>query len=109
MGTITLKVKDFSPFPGTRKIDEGKNAHSGEQFREEWLIPKYQEAKKVKTKLLVDLDGTIGFGTSWLEEVFGGLARIYSPEEVLSIIEFKTEEEPYLEEDIKHYIKHANG
>jgi len=107
MDNIIIRVKDFSIVPGTRKKDEGKNAHSGEEFREDYLIPKFKEAIKDKKKLTVNLDGTIGYGTSWLEEVFGGLARNFGKAQVNSILEFISEEEPYLIDDIKHYIEHA--
>ena len=75
MDSITLFVKKFSITPGSRYKEEGKKAHSGEEFREECLEPKFYEAEKNDVNLIVNLDGTIGYGTSWLEEVFGGLAR----------------------------------
>lgn len=107
MDSITVKVKDFSKTPGSRYRDEGKKAHSGQEFREDILSPKFKEALDKKVKIFVDLDGTIGYGTSWLEEVFGGLARTFGFEKVLDILEFKSEEENYLVDDIKQYIKDA--
>ena len=107
MDNINLKVVEFSKVPGSRERDEGRYAHSGEEFREDYLVPKYEEAIAKKVKLIIDLDGTIGYGTSWLEEVFGGLVRMYNLEDVKSTIEFISKEEPYLIEDIKHYIEDA--
>jgi len=107
MDDIKIKVSDFSIVPGSRKRDEGKNAHSGEEFRIDYLIPKYLEAIEHKIKLIVDLDGTIGFGTSWLEEVFGGLVRTYNKADVKKTLDFVSNEEPYLIDDIKHYIEDA--
>lgn len=107
MDNITIKVSDFSIVPGSRKKDEGKNAHSGEEFRVDYLIPKYIEAIDKKVKLIVDLDGTIGYGTSWLEEVFGGLVRAYDKRSVQKTLDFISVEEPYLIDDIKHYIEDA--
>ena len=57
---------------------------------------------------MVDLDGTIGYGTSWLEEVFGGLARKFGVKRVMDKLLFKSEEEPYLIEDILGYIEDAD-
>lgn len=74
MDNIILNVRDFSISPGTRKRMRGKNAYSGEEFREDFMIPKFKEAVEGKIKLIIDLDRTIGYGTSWLEEVFGGLS-----------------------------------
>ena len=103
---LIIKVKDFSITPGSRYKDEGD--FSGEEFRESILEPKFEEALRIKAKIIIDLDGTIGYGTSWLEEVFGGLARKYGSEKILEIIDFKSDEEPYLVNDIKEYIKNAN-
>ncbi len=107
MDNITIFVKDFSITPGSRELDEGKKAHSGEEFRQKYLEPAFNTILQKKGKLIVNMDGTIGYGTSWLEEVFGGLSRIYGKEDVLSKLEFVSEEEPYLIEDIIDYIKNA--
>lgn len=107
MDSIKIQVKDFSITPGSRYRDEGKNAHSGQEFREDYLESKFLEASQNNKKLLVNLDGTIGYGTSWLEEVFGGLARKYDKAQVQNTLEFISEEEPYLIEDINEYIKDA--
>lgn len=107
MDNITIKVSNFSKTPGSRYRDEGKKAHSGEEFREDILEPAFKQALEKNEKILVDLDGTIGYGTSWLEEVFGGLARLHGHEKVLKILNFKSEEEDYLIGDIKQYITDA--
>ena len=103
---MTLKIaEEFSDVPGPRSREEG--AHSGEEFRQERLKPKFDQAEASRQKLLVDLDGGFGYATSFLEEAFGGLAREYSPERVLKVLEFKSEEEPYLSSDIERYILEA--
>jgi hypothetical protein len=58
-------------------------------------------------RLLVDLDGTEGYATSFLEASFGGLARRFEPAEVLSILQLKSEDEPYLIQEIQRYISEA--
>lgn len=63
-------AKDFSPFPGGRY--RRMSTHSGEEFREDVLLP----ALKSSTETVnVDLDGVRGYGSSFLEEVFGGIVR----------------------------------
>lgn len=110
MDKLTLFVKDFSRTPGTRYRDEGEKSHSGQQFREEYLKPSFDKVLSGEfDKLIINLDGTIGYGTSWLEEVFGGLTRELDPELVLKKIEFISEEEPYLIDDIIQYINDAKG
>lgn len=61
--------RDFSKHPAGRYRDDGPN--SGQRFREDFLVPALREADEV----LVVLDGTRGFGSSFLEEAFGGLIR----------------------------------
>lgn len=102
----TIKIaKEFSISPGSRSPDEGD--FSGQEFRENILIPKFREILKSGDTLILDLDGTLGYGTSFLEEVFGGLAREFSIDEVLKFVMIKSDEEEYLIDDIKDYIRDA--
>lgn len=105
MDKLKILIKDFSKTPGSRYRDEG--IFSGEEFREEVLEPVYKQAIDKGHKITIVLDGTIGYGTSWLEEVFGGLARNFNKSDVLKTLEFISEEEPYLIDDIKGYIANA--
>jgi hypothetical protein len=100
-------VKDFSYAPGPRYIREGKN--SGEQFRRELLTPAIKEAISKKQKLTVDLDGTAGYGRSFLEESFGGLIREdkLDYQSVLDILEVVSHEQPSHKEKIYGYLKQA--
>ncbi|MEI7583084.1 STAS-like domain-containing protein [Runella sp.] len=107
MDNLEVYVKEFSITPGSRYRTEGEKAHSGQEFREEFLEPKFLNVKDSDKKLIVNLDGTIGYGTSWLEEVFGGLARKYGHKLVSEKLEFISEEEEYLIDDIKQYIANA--
>ena len=107
MDNITIYIKDFSITPGSRYRDEGKKSHSGQEFREDFLEPNFKKIIDTDKKIIVNLDGTIGYGTSWLEEVFGGLARQYGNDVVGEKLLFISEEEPYLIDDIKQYIKDA--
>jgi hypothetical protein len=64
---------DYSDRPGGRFEWEGKN--SGERFREEVLVHRYRHARDHDVMLVVDLDGTSGYASSFLEEAFGGMIR----------------------------------
>lgn len=104
---IEIKISvDFSNTPGGRYIEECPN--SGQQFRNDILEPKYIEAKEKNEKILVDLDDCYGFPISFLEEAFGGLARKYPKDNLLNIIEIKSEDQPSLIEKIQQYIKEVN-
>ena len=104
---MTLSVaREFSSVPGPRSRDEGP--FSAEQFREELLHPRFKKAEEAGETLVVDLDGGCGYATSFLEEAFGGLAReLSSPEMVLKVLEIKSDEEPYLCDDVTTYIVEA--
>ena len=60
-------------------------------------------------KLKIDLDGGYGYGSSFLEEAFGGLIRDLDEDykQALEIIQIKSNDEPSLIEDITKYIKDA--
>jgi len=100
-------VRDFADTPGPRSREEGE--HSGEQFLEEVLPPKFEEALRTNQELTVDLDGTEGYATSFLEASFGGLARKFDPARVLKVIHIKSDDEPHLVEEVRKYIADANA
>lgn len=62
-------ARDFSRAPAGRYASDGP--FPGESFRDGHLIPALREYDDVT----VDLDGTAGYGSSFLEEAFGGLIR----------------------------------
>lgn len=105
---IFLNVgNDFSKTPGPREIWEGD--FSGELFRTACLEPAVRDAIEKNGILFIDLDGTAGYGTSFLEESFGGLIRKcnYQYDQLIDHLEFKSDEEPYLIEDIMEYLRDA--
>ena len=97
-------AQDYTKTPGGRFINEGK--FSGEDFREKILRPKFEQAKLEKTSLLIKLDGGYGYATSFLEEAFGGLARVTKDKDILNI-KFESLEEPSLIPKIKGYMEAA--
>ena len=70
---MTLRVKDYAVAPGGRYRKDGP--FSGEQFRDDILVPKLLAAADRNEEVVVELDGVAGYGSSFLEEVFGGLIR----------------------------------
>lgn len=108
MEKIKISVlKDFSPTPGPRYIHEGK--FSGELFRQQVLFPKVSDALEKNLRFEVNLDGTAGYGTSFLEESFGGLIRIHglSHKRILELMTIISFEEDYLIDDVNEYLKDA--
>lgn len=103
MNYIFLSVcREFSHSPGSRYIADGPN--SGEEFLKKLLEPKFLEAREKSTVLVVNLDGAIGYATSFLDGSFGELARKYGAKEVLQTLELICHDEPPLIHEIKGYI-----
>lgn len=96
--------KDFSEFPAGRFASDGK--FSGEKFREKLLLPALEQFKKIR----ILLDGTKGYGSSFLEEAFGGLVRKhdYSSDELLTVFEFESQDKSLIEE-IQEYLSTAKN
>ena len=69
----TIRVADSVRAPGGRYEKDGP--HSGEWYRETVLRPALEQAIGSGEELVVELDGTSGYGSSFLEEAFGGLVR----------------------------------
>lgn len=95
-------AENFSKFPAGRYKSDGK--YTGEHFRDDCLIPELQASKK----LTIYLDGVAGYGSSFLEEVFGGLVRknIFSKDELDKKIILKTED-TLLKIEITSYMDDA--
>ena len=98
-------AKEYTKTPGGRFKKEGD--YSGEDFRDTILIPAYNEAIENNEVLRINLDGGYGYGSSFLEESFGGLVRKLGKVDA-NIIEIVSEEEPQLVDDIKQYIEDEN-
>lgn len=72
--TMTKRIisiaKQFSPTPAGRDMADGP--FPGARFRDEFLLP---ALSRDDDEVIVDMDGGSGFGSSFLEEAFGGLVR----------------------------------
>ena len=78
-------AKDFSSRLGARYKYEGK--FSGELFLESLLEPKFLDAFNKKVKLLVYLDGVLGYPSSFVSGSFGKLSDKHGYDKVLSVID----------------------
>lgn len=80
-GMISV-ARDFSRAPGPRLVRQG--SWSGEEFR-----GCLEQALRRYDRVVVDLDGTRGYDSSFLEEAFGGLVRegVLTPEDALRRLE----------------------
>lgn len=99
MGEKVINVaRDFSRSPAGRYVSDGPN--SGQRFRDQHLIPALKSAGTIE----IELDGTRGYGSSFLEEAFGGLVRAgYQAIELLKRLRLRTND-PSLEQEIRSYV-----
>lgn len=91
--------KDFSEYPGLRNCDLSEN--SGEEFYHKTLNEMFYKSMKEGRKLVINLDNTGGFASSFLDEAFGNLVYDYTLEKVEKYIEIISEEEPHWIEMLK--------
>lgn len=100
MRTINIATQ-FSRYPAGRYTKDGP--FSGEHFRDEWLIPALESREEVA----IEFDGTRGYGSSFLEEAFGGLVRKgYSPERIKATFHLHCSD-PSIEEEVIDYVDHG--
>ena len=93
---------DFSRYPAGRRIAHGP--FSGERFRNEFLLPHLLAGTKVEVRL----DDTAGYGSSFLEEAFGGLVRSgVSLDQLSLLLDVKSNDQSLIDE-IWTYI-HRQG
>ena len=105
MSTAVISVaSQFSETPAGRYLDDGP--FSGEAFREKLLFPALESNEIVQ----VDLDGALGYGSSFLEEAFGGLVRAKGMRcaDLRKRLKIKSSRRFY-EERIWHYIDEAEA
>ncbi|MEG8233813.1 MULTISPECIES: STAS-like domain-containing protein [Pseudomonas] len=95
-------AEDFSKHPAGRYKSDGP--YSGELFRERFLEPRMKDHEKI----VVYLDGARGYGSSFLEEAFGGIARKYPTDLVESLIVLSSRDSNLVQR-IKGYIHEARG
>ena len=93
-------AREYSRFPAGRYRTDGP--YSGERFRDEVLVPALRRGGQVE----VELDGTAGYGSSFLEEAFGGLIRkhVLSVTEAADRIRLVTSDDS-LESEIRGYMQ----
>ncbi|MCK6417385.1 MAG: STAS-like domain-containing protein [Alphaproteobacteria bacterium] len=96
-------AKDFSRYPYGR-LRQYSNT-SGEAFREDHLKP----ALFAFDEIMVEMDGTEGYGSSFLDEAFGNLVRKEKIDKaiILKKLKFISKDDPSLIDEINVYINEA--
>ncbi len=106
-------ANQFNTYPVGRTAED--STFNGEKFRNELLVPELKRANSAhpKQKVIVDIDGVRSFGSSFLEEAFGGLVRkgFYTRSELDSLLEIRCTK-PHLiffKQAINSYIREARA
>lgn len=102
--TKTINVADdFSRYPYGRLRLYSET--SGEVFRQDVLLSAIQENDHV----VVELDGTEGYGSSFLDEAFANLIRVEKLDKdmVKNRLKFVSKDDPSLINEIMKYIDEA--
>ncbi|MDP3655168.1 MAG: STAS-like domain-containing protein [Rhodoferax sp.] len=96
-------AKDFSPVPLGRFPDD--SPFNGTTFREKILLPALKQFSRVQ----VVFDGAEGYGSSFLEEAFGGLIRHegLNESDLIRQLELISIEDPTVIDEVLHYLHEA--
>lgn len=78
------------------------------EIRDRVIFPRFRKSIKDGSKLIINLDGALGYTTTFLRELFGGLAKGFDPKFVLNHIQIISKDEPSLITDISRYIQEVD-
>lgn len=94
MSTRNISVaSDFSEYPALRHCNLSDD--SGEDFYHSVLNKAFKEAFENKHTLIVNLDGTDGYASSFLDEAFGNLVYDFALENVKNTLEIISLQQPH--------------
>lgn len=94
-----IAVSSYSMDPGPRYVRQG--ADSGEDYYHKILNQAFYQAVKNNSILEVNLDGTDGYASSFLDESFGNLVFDFSLDLVKENLRIIFDEEPELKKMIE--------
>lgn len=101
-------ASEYTPYPAGRFRADGP--YSGEAFRDDVLLKRVRDAVHARQVLTVRIDGVRAFGSSFLEEAFGGLVRKgVSREQLLrhvAVVSSKPSHQRYIDA-INRYMRDA--
>ena len=90
---ITCRIAtEFSETPGPRYCRQGPD--SGEEFYHRILNKEFAEVYQKDDYLILDLDNTNGYMSSFLDEAIGNLVYDFGEEVVMKRLSFISDEEP---------------
>ena len=94
-----LVIAEYNEYPGPRYCSQGDS--SGEDFYHTILNSSFAQAINDNSKLTVNLDGTAGYASSFLDEAFGNLVYDFTLDLVKKNLIIVSQEEPDWKEMIE--------
>lgn len=94
--------EEFTDTPGARTYSDGE--FSGQEFYDKLLKSRYKEAVSVGEKLCVNLDGTNGYASSFLNEAFSRLGNEFGHDAVWNNLIIISNEVPKYIEKVKDSV-----
>jgi hypothetical protein len=92
MEKILINVTDFTEYPDVRYIDQDEN--SGEEYYYNVIQPNFELALSENKILIVDLDNTAGYASSFLDEAFGNLVYDFDFASIKKHLDIISTQEP---------------
>lgn len=102
---LKLRVRDYTVNPGPGRRENGTK--SGQEYLEKIVLPSYHDAKRDHKVLFIDMDGTAGYGPSFVRELFLGLIRETGDKELRNHMEVVLTEDPIMFKSIKEWVDKA--
>lgn len=90
---MVIRIADIMEYPGLRNCNISDD--SGEEFYHSYLNKAFYDVFEKKENLVIDLDGTAGYASSFLDEAFGNLVYDFTLENVKKYVSIKSSEEPH--------------
>ena len=87
-----IKVIEFTEYPDVRYRDQDE--FSGEEYYYSVIMPAFQKALDDNEILVVDLDDTAGYASSFLDEAFGNLVYDFAFEDIKRHLDIISLQEP---------------
>lgn len=88
-----IRVLDFDEYPGLRHCSVSE--FSGEEYYHKILNDAFKKAYENKEVLIVELDGTDAYASSFLDEAFGNLVYDFTLANVSRLIKIISNDEPH--------------
>lgn len=104
--TYIAKVTDFTTLPGARHCNDGDG--SADEFFDKFVKTKLEEALSTKNTMTIDLDGTMGYASSFVSQLaLRALDVCNKPNILKKIIHVKSDEDPIQVDRFWSEVKNA--